>query len=336
VEPHRVPGVAYALTDDGLELPVVDVTHPAFDCELSEEALSAAMDASMRSAQLALVAPPAQLDALAQQSLLFRVTREAAGTFLTGMGTYLTRLRPDLLGAWASDLDRRVAAGIMPVSFRYRLRDMARLLAEALATGLEARPEGAVHLLNIGGGPASDSLNALILVRKERPALLQGRPIAIHLLDLDDAGPRFGARSLAALQEAGAPLEGVDATLHHMSYDWTDAAPLRRFLTSLGEEGVVAGSTEGALFDYAADGDIAANLTVLRDRTPAEFVLVGSVPRGARTLDPRMAAMEDVPGRPDIRYLGLDAFLPLVRGAGWKVSRTLDSVAHHVVALVKA
>ena len=336
LEAHRIPGVSYALTDDGLELPVVDVTHPAFDCELSEEALSATIDAAMRSAQLALAAPPAQLDALARQSLLFRLTREAAGTFLTGMGTYLNRLRPDLLGLWANDLDRQVAAGIMPVSFRYRLRDVARLLADALAAGLEAQPEGLVHLLNIGGGSASDSLNALILVRKERPALLDGREVLIHVLDLDEAGPAFGARSLAALQEEGAPLEGVDATLHRVRYDWTDATPLRRHLTRLGEEGVVAGSTEGALFDYASDGDIAANLTVLRDRTPADFVLVGSVPRSARTLDPRMAAVEELPGRPNIRFLGLDAFLPLARGAEWKVSRTLDSVAHHVVALVKA
>jgi hypothetical protein len=121
-----------------------------------------------------------------------------------------------------------------------------------------------------------------------------------------------------------------------VAYDWTDAAPLRRFLASLGEEGLVAASTEGALFDYASDGDIAANLTVLRDRTPDDVVIVGSVPRSARTLDPRMAAVEDVPGRPGIRFLGLDAFLPLARGAGRKVARTLDSVAHHVVALVKA
>jgi hypothetical protein len=128
----------------------------------------------------------------------------------------------------------------------------------------------------------------------------------------------------------------VDATLRHLRYDWTDPAPLRRFLTSFREEGMIAGSTEGALFDYASDGEIAANLTVLRDRTPEEFVMVGSVPRSARTLDARMAAVEDVPGRPGIRFLGLDAFLPLARGAGWKVSRTLDSVAHHVVALVKA
>lgn len=156
------------------------------------------------------------------------------------------------------------------------------------------------------------------------------------MLDVDAAGPRFGARSLAALQETGGPLEGVAASLHHIAYDWTDAVPLRRFLSSLGEEGVVAGSTEGALFDYASDGDIAANLTVLRDRTPADFVMVGSVPRSTRTLDPRMQEVEDVPGRPNIRFLGLDAFLPLARGAGWKAGRSLDSVAHHVVALGKA
>lgn len=332
---HRQPGISYALTDDGLELPVVDVTHPAFDCTMSDEALSATIDSSMRSAQLALAAPPAQLDALARQSLLFRVTREAAGTFLTGMGTYLNRLRPELLGSWANDLDRRVAAGIMPVSFRFRLRDVSRLLADALARGLEARTAREVHLLNIGGGAASDSLNALLVVRKERPELLAGRDVAIHVLDVDEAGPRFGSRCLAALRERGAPLEGVAASLHRVPYDWTEAAPLRRFLGSLDAAGLVAGSTEGALFDYASDGDIAANLTVLRDRTPDDFVMVGSVPRSARTLDPRMAAVEDVPGRPNIRFLGIDAFGPLVRAAGWKVARSLDSVAHHAVSLVK-
>jgi len=33
----RKAGVSYAVTNDGLELPVVDVTHPAFAAELSPE-----------------------------------------------------------------------------------------------------------------------------------------------------------------------------------------------------------------------------------------------------------------------------------------------------------
>jgi hypothetical protein len=29
-ERNKRPGVCYALTDDGIELPVIDLTHPAF------------------------------------------------------------------------------------------------------------------------------------------------------------------------------------------------------------------------------------------------------------------------------------------------------------------
>ena len=36
-ERDKKPGVCYAVTDDGLELPIVDVTHPAFDLAVSEE-----------------------------------------------------------------------------------------------------------------------------------------------------------------------------------------------------------------------------------------------------------------------------------------------------------
>jgi hypothetical protein len=46
VEP-RIPeknnraGLSYAVTDDGLELPVIDTTHPAFACEMTEAEISA-------------------------------------------------------------------------------------------------------------------------------------------------------------------------------------------------------------------------------------------------------------------------------------------------------
>ena len=35
-EKKKKAGVCYAVTDDGLELPVIDVTHPAFEIQLNE------------------------------------------------------------------------------------------------------------------------------------------------------------------------------------------------------------------------------------------------------------------------------------------------------------
>jgi hypothetical protein len=36
-EKNKVPGVTYALTTEGIELPVVDVTHPAFALNITSD-----------------------------------------------------------------------------------------------------------------------------------------------------------------------------------------------------------------------------------------------------------------------------------------------------------
>ena len=40
-ETNKKQGVCYAVSDDGLELPVIDITHAAFAFEMSEAELSA-------------------------------------------------------------------------------------------------------------------------------------------------------------------------------------------------------------------------------------------------------------------------------------------------------
>ena len=165
-EKNKKPGVCYAWTDDGLELPVIDVTHPAFAFEVGEAELSALIDQAVRSVNVA----PAALQAAAQKSLLVRGMVESSGTYTSGMMTYLNKLGPDNLGdGYASPIDHQWAASLTPLTFRWRMRDVARLLADGLAPALAARPHRPVHMLNIGGGPAMDSLNALILLRKEHP-----------------------------------------------------------------------------------------------------------------------------------------------------------------------
>ena len=64
--------------------------------------------------------------------------------------------------------------------------------------------------------------------------------------------------------------------------------------------------------------------------------MVGPVVREASTLDPRLRATEHVPGRPAIRYIGLDAFSQLTHAAGWAIARTLDGPMHQVVMLQKS
>lgn len=338
-ESEKKPGVCYALTDDGIELPVIDVTHPAFTFQISDAECSALIDAMVRSAQL----PQVALQAAAQRSILIRGMVDSAGTFTTGMMTYLNKLGPDNLGAgYANPIDCQWAASLTPVTFRWRMRDVIRLLATGLEAAISARhagetgPKTPVHLINIGGGPAMDSLNALIVTHKEQPGLLADRPIRIHVLDLDLEGPRFGERALAALQAEGAPLHGLSIRLEGLEYNWSNPDALRGLIAGLEPGAVVAGSTEGGLFEYACDEDIVQNLLALRDGTPADMVMVGPVVRDPDSTDPRLQHMATVPGRPAIRFIGLAAFQKLAERAGWQIERSLDGPMHQVVNLVKA
>ena len=47
-ETKKKPGVCYAPTDDGVELPVIDITHPAFALGLSEDDLAKRTEAYIR------------------------------------------------------------------------------------------------------------------------------------------------------------------------------------------------------------------------------------------------------------------------------------------------
>jgi hypothetical protein len=288
--------------------------------------------------QKAAVVPFTTLQALALKSILVRGMVESAGTFTTGMMTYFNKLTPATLGdGYATLLDRQWAASLTPLTFRWRMRDVARSLADALAPQLEARFGAPVALINIAGGPAADSLNALILLQKERPGLLKNRKITIDVLDLDHEGPHFGARALEALQAEGAPLAGLDVDFEYTSYDWTNPVVLQMAARLILAEGsAAAGSSEGGLFEYASDEDIVANLQALHDNIAPDFVMVGPVVRDASTLDPRLRGTEAAPNRPAVRYMGLQAFLSLATSAGWTISNTFDGPMHQVVSLRKS
>ena len=332
-EKNKKAGVCYAYSDDGLELPVIDITHPAFAFEMDDAKLNALIDSFVRGANI----PAAALQAAAQKSILVRGFVELAGTFTTGMMTYLNKLEPDNLGeGYAGPLDRQWAISLSPVTFRWRMRNVARLLADGLSAALAARPGADVHLINIAGGPAIDSLNALILLQKEDPAQLAGRQITLDVFDLDAEGPHFGERALQALLAEGAPLNGLQARFEYVPYDWSKPAQLEEQLARLDlQKAAVAGSSEGGLFEYAADEDIIANLRVLRGCTPPDCVLAGPVVRNAQTLDERLKFSEQLPGRPAIRFIGLEAFEKLARQAGWTIDRSLDGPMHQVVSLKK-
>jgi hypothetical protein len=284
-ERNKLPGVCYAWTDDGVELPVVDVTHPAFAPTERPEDLPAVAASSMRALQRSVRVPRFVRSLMARRSMLLRGTMRGSSGFLDGMTTYLYKLGPENLGlGYASGLDRRMAATITPVAVRMRLRSQARLAAGALAAGLANHPGSPARLLGIAGGTAIDALNVCLLLAREHPSPLVGRVVVVLILDVDAAGPAFGQRALAALRGECAPLAGFDVTAHHVPYDWSDISSLRRVLESSGSDSVTGILSEGGLFEYGSDEEIQANLEVLREHTPEDSFIVGSTVRDCELL----------------------------------------------------
>lgn len=332
-EPHKRPGLHYAFTDDGIELAVIDVTHPAFAASLDPAEQRRRTDEFFRQNRPfnRLPAPLRGLiiRLLLRKSVLGRALTSANGTFLPGMSTYLLKLGADNLGsAFQNRVDRKIAGALPALLVRVRLQDVAELLVSRIAPLLEssARP---LRFLNIAGGPAMDSLNALLLLRRDRPALLDGRKIAIDVLDLDQAGPSFGRRALAALQAEGAPLHGLAIEFRHQPYDWSRPAGLDPALAAArADHAILAVSSEGGLFEYGSDDEIVANLTALAQGGPADLFVAGSVTRA----DEPIHRLHSTRG-PATRPRGLPRFTELAARAHFTVSSSVERVFSDQVLL---
>lgn len=322
-EQHKKPGVCYAVTDDGLELPVVDVTHPAFALQLSDEKqrllVTHFLEEQRRFARLPALLRKLMRRFFLRGSVMARGLRRAEGTFLDGMTTYLFKIGAKNLGGYSLPVDRNIARSLPGLSVRLRLADMARLMADALAPRLLREPRRPLHFLNIAGGPAIDSVNALLLLRREQPALLEGRRCTVCVLDGDARGPAFGNRALAALQAGGAPLAGLELELTSYDYDWRQPSGLALALEALQSSGALGiGSSEGGLFEYGSDQDIVGNLRALSGVGDG-FCMVGSVTR-----DDEVIRTLKLTSTAATRPRGLAVFSELIARAGWSVARSIS------------
>lgn len=325
-----------ASTNEGLVLPIVDVTHPAFEVRLTEPDLAALTDQYVREAEGRQRVTPELVEAL-KHSRLGRGLMAASNGILGGIDTYLLKVGPENLGPDAHPLDRAIAASFPALMTRLRLQEVAHLLADALRRALAARaldsPQtgaGApILFVNIGGGAGADSWNALMLLQTAHPELVANRTAAIAILDVDAAGASFGASAVEALQRPGAPLSSMTVRLQHTTYDWSDARRLPEILGSLPADSVCAVSSEGALFEYGTDQQIVENLRELRAATPAVLAIVGTVTRdSAATRASRASTRVTTIPR------SIEVFRNLASQAGWLVDSAVERPFSYNVRLV--
>jgi hypothetical protein len=329
----RQAGVAFAATAAGHDLPVLDVTHPRFALADDAAGMAALHDRLEAAERQNRRLPEFLLRFLLRQAA--RKSRPAAamfggeGAFLDGMSTYALKLGgANLVPPYDSPTDRRFADAPHCLFMRLRSQQVAKLLAGGLAADLPAAGSRALRLLNIGGGPAIDSLNALILLARDHPALME-RKITIHVLDRDEAGPAFGRNALAAMMAPGRKLAGFDIAFQHQPYDWNDPHLLERLMEELaGARAVVAASSEGGLFEYGNDAAIVANLQALHNDGHGARLVAGSVTRGDEMRKRLIGAT-----RFRIVPRGLSGFAPLAERGFYRIETSLGGALSDQVRL---
>ncbi len=323
--------IVFATTADGLRLPVIDVTHPAFAVADDPASLAARLDAfaawDRRNSRTPGMVTWLLIRLAARRSPLLRKILASDNGYLDSITTYMLKLGSDHLPpGFDGPMDRKVAAAPHMALIRLRMQQIARLLAEALLAPLAAAPDAPLTLVNIAGGPALDSINALIMLAREHATLIH-RPIAIHVFDAQQDGPTFGARALLALTASEGPLHGLDVQFQHHAYDWNDTTPLARLLADLAAHGaIIAASSEGGLFEYGTDDAIVANLTALaRAGVP---VVAGSVTSSGEARK-RMIAQT----RFRLFARGLEGFAPLAERSGYAIAESRTAVVSEQVLL---
>ena len=216
--------IARARTSKGSDLPVIDITDPRSELKDNPEDISRLVAACLRAERRNRLLPAALLIRLAaRRSLLARSILFPAAEYLDGLSTYVLKLGPDNLPPpFDTGPDRRVAASPHVTAMRLRLQRLAKMAAHELEPLLSAKPDAPLHLVNIGGGPAIDSINALIVLRRDNAAILE-RKTTIEVLDADREGPFFGANALRALQQREGPLAGLDVNFVNTGFDWNAA-----------------------------------------------------------------------------------------------------------------
>jgi hypothetical protein len=323
ISPSNTGDVAFARTREGFELPVIDVTNPRFALPgdpAEVDRLGAAFLADERRRRyIPDFIMRMLLRSAARRSRLVKALFNSDTGFLDSISTYVMKLGADnLVPPYDSPVDRRLASSPHVVLVRLRMQQIAHLMAGALADDLSGADATApLSLINIGGGPALDSINALIVLRKARPALVN-RPVAIEVLDAGADGAFFGANALAALKAEHGPLAGADVVMRHHDYDWDRPAALESLVGKLASAGAVIGaSSEGALFEYGSDKAVVENLEALRASGAGARFVAGSV-TSADQMRRRMINRTLFKLKPR----GLEGVAPLVAQGGFRIVRS--------------
>jgi hypothetical protein len=241
----------------------------------------------------------------------------------------MLKLGPRLIGRGKRRFFERMASrGIGGIVLRMRVRDLCRCQADAWSAVLQKFPGKELCIINIAGGAASDSINTLILIQQENPALLKSRKIEIDVLDIDSFGPDFAANCISELKKPGQRFHGIDISLSHIHYDWANTDTLASLISER-KGWIQFCSSEGGIFEYCSDEVIMRNLDTLY-RNSSVNIVSGSLLHDIDSIDAGIIASLKILTGIKPRFLGIDG-LKRVCENKWAINSLIKGNPRYLV-----
>jgi hypothetical protein len=339
-EKNKVSGLTYAFTENGIELPVLDVTHPLFINSIDENKLSKILEEMEHKgeerAEKFNKIPDFIKDYMAKRSYIMAgfMLKDTDDTFLSGMSTLMMKLGPGLIGKGRRKFfDRLGSKALGAILLRMRVRDICKLHTEILISQLKNENEKNLCFINIAGGSACDSINALMNVCKNDPSLLKNREIEINVFDIDRFGPSFAKNCIESLKATGNCFSGLNVSFNHFLYNWNDTNILYEFLQKR-KEWLKISSSEGGLFEYASDEDIIRNLNVLYENSQDNMKIIGSLIHDANNVDPGIRASMKLTNI-KARLLGVNGLKNLLRETAWSLDKVMENNPRYLTFILR-
>ena len=338
---NKIPELSYAFTSNGIELPVLDITHPYFISCTDEKTLKKLLPYVEKHAD-ENAEKFNKIPAFIKKYFInhsFAVAEliqtEKQNEFASGVTTIMMKLGPKLIGKGKKRfLDRQMNKGFGALVIRMRARDISKCQAEALMPLLIKSPRKDLCFINIAGGAASDSINALFLIQNVDPSLLKDRKIEINVLDIDNFGPSFAESSITALKAPGERFNDLNISFRHIHYDWNSSDRLIELLTER-KEWLQICSSEGGLFEYCSDEVIIKNLNILYSYSTDDIIIAGTLLHDVETIDAGMLAALKISTKIKPRLLGIKGLKNIVENYKWKIESTIEGNPRYLIFALK-
>lgn len=318
---NHVAGLVYMVNDAGEEIPVIDLTHPAFQRPME----TGRVVTGWLLPRLFRLLPRQIRAEIGAHAPITQGLLNGGDTVLSGERTYYVRLGPEFLPSSYPTIDKVVAGAVVARNTLSRLDSVSDLETAQLRAMLHRHPDrSTVHFVNIGGGTAMDSVNSLLKLQQQSPAdfaALRNKEIVISVAALDDSGVSLGRQAIAALQRAGRLPSDMRIRMEYVPYDWTRPSTLLPVLARVSEENALC-SVEGSFFEYGSRQVIQDNLRVIADNTPSDVPVIGTSYRDPQTIHTVVPSLMTVVPRIGWQLHGMNNISSFARDSGWNVATT--------------